>query len=750
MAGMTLRVTKLHKQKLLKMAADIGKPLSTMIREVAEEFIKSGVVGNRDLPPPETKIPLSVSDDLKSEMVNAARNMTPPMTHNAWLYNVVMEILHKGEGAMLSDMVDSVMSEGNLGKANLSYRKQQHLLTKNIVNQLNTGVVGLNEASTGTGKSLATLVAASVFYAQSKGVPIIIATATRALQNQLMEESAVLNKLMKNPPTFGVLYGRTNFVSPVLAKELLYSDNKIIKEDDLVSLHKWMTKQEKGGQWLIPDLFDVVSDEFPIEAIRLQPDDKDPESQAPYKLAKELARGADVIITSHHMLTLQNVYGNIICDEDIRYAIIDEVHLLEDSVETVLSDQISVMSAKWGAKRLLDTLKVQKKRKAVSQVKKLSASIDELIKAFDSYDGEDILMLVDRGEFHPEMKKSLSIFKDLAETINIPPKTSLSHLDKAALRAVSELRKVSVKIRDGYNEDKFLRVFLTLSPVRKYVRMISTGETFIAQKIKRIMWDKFTGSALLSGTMSTDLANGYSYQEIMNSIGIDETCQYAEETPLVAPWIWENINMHVNDASLSPPSSSDGEVRDLWLQETASLINGLCKRKNSKKNGGILVLCTSFDDIQALTKLITPFERKLIAYQKGDSAQSLLRNFSKKKGNGILLGLGSFWTGVDLPGQLLTTLVITRLPIIPGVSPGLLSRFMFMSKRAGDGAAFASVLLPRAKLMLKQGIGRLIRSPDDHGEVYITDSRIERYPRWSIKTSLKQYHPLKSIKGTEK
>ncbi|MBK6772878.1 MAG: hypothetical protein IPG78_12295 [Ignavibacteria bacterium] len=109
----------------------------------------------------------------------------------------------------------------------------------------------------------------------------------------------------------------------------------------------------------------------------------------------------------------------------------------------------------------------------------------------------------------------------------------------------------------------------------------------------------------------------------------------------------------------------------------------------------------------------------------GTSRSTLLKNF-KQEINSVLFGLDSFWMGVDVPGESLSNLIITRLPFQVPSHPVVQAKMEFIEKNGGN--SFLDYSLPEAILKFRQGIGRLIRHKTDKGIIAILDSRIITKP----------------------
>lgn len=128
----------------------------------------------------------------------------------------------------------------------------------------------------------------------------------------------------------------------------------------------------------------------------------------------------------------------------------------------------------------------------------------------------------------------------------------------------------------------------------------------------------------------------------------------------------------------------------------------------------------------------------------GSSRQVMLEGFRNAE-NGVLLGTDSFWTGVDVPGQALSNVIIARLPFEVPSHPVVQARLEDITAKGGN--SFMDYSLPEAVLKFRQGIGRLIRSGKDRGKVLILDSRVvhKRYGEDFIKCL--QPSPIKFLKN---
>ncbi len=168
------------------------------------------------------------------------------------------------------------------------------------------------------------------------------------------------------------------------------------------------------------------------------------------------------------------------------------------------------------------------------------------------------------------------------------------------------------------------------------------------------------------------------------------------------------------------PLPTPQEAR-LALEVLADYI-GFCV---AKVRGGTLVLFTSYTDMRAVAAQLEPrfrAERRPFLRQGADLSRTELAREMRAAGNAVLFGTDSFWTGVDVPGDALAQVIITRLPFDPPTHPVTEARCDHI--RDAGGSPFNELTLPDALVKFRQGIGRLIRTATDRGLVTVLDSRV--------------------------
>ena len=225
----------------------------------------------------------------------------------------------------------------------------------------------------------------------------------------------------------------------------------------------------------------------------------------------------------------------------------------------------------------------------------------------------------------------------------------------------------------------------------------------VGPMIEENLWHQKASVILTSATLTAH----NEFQYLRNTLGADE----ADEMQVGSPFDYESSTLlYISNDIPEPNVSGYQQMLDRSLIATA------------KATGGrMLVLFTSYTALKKTAQAITaPLAgADIYVYEQGDGASpnALLESF-KSTERAVLLGTRSFWEGVDVPGDALSVVVITKLPFDVPTDPLIAAR----SEMYED--SFNEYYLPEAILKFRQGFGRLIRTASDRGIVAILDRRV--------------------------
>jgi ATP-dependent DNA helicase DinG len=291
-----------------------------------------------------------------------------------------------------------------------------------------------------------------------------------------------------------------------------------------------------------------------------------------------------------------------------------------------------------------------------------------------------------------------------------------SGLPEGKLRVELNDRRVRLaSLRAGLNEflaleDEGHVYWLELTGKRQGIVALRSAPIDVAPKLRELLFSRNTSVICTSAT----LAIGGQIEPFAARMGADT----AEAVVVKSPFDFER-NMRVFVAS-DVPLPSPQEAR-LALDVLTDYIRYCVGRVR----GGSLVLFTSYIDMRAIATTLEPefaAAGRPFLLQGGDVSRTELAKQMRSAGNAVLFGTDSFWTGVDVPGDALAQVIITRLPFDPPTHPITEARCDHIRDRGGN--PFNELTLPDALMKFRQGVGRLIRTATDRGVITVLDSRV--------------------------
>ena len=673
------------------------------------------------------------------------------------------------------DALEAALAPGSaMALAHAAYedRPQQRELTRLIGSLYNETGIGLAEAGTGTGKSIAYLLPA-IEWALRNRERTVVSTNTINLQEQLVEKDLpFLRRTLEQPFRYALVKGRNNYVSIRRARLAAISAPSLLPDDrqrELETIVDWVETTGDGSLSDLPirpspEVWDEVASESDVCLRARCPHFED----CFYQRARREAATADVLVVNHHLLFSDLAVRQAQGDYDApavlpkyRRLILDEAHNLEESATRHMGAAIS----RKGLFRVLRRLEHRGRGLLPSLAASLQGGRWDLLgqaaldlfseKIFPSLEGareaagrlfghleellggagDPVMRLTDSFAQHPLWEAGLredldALLLHLATLLRgLEDLRERIALDEEARRA---LEAQLVELRGAANrvEGATLALRTTLRSQEGGPEMVRWMEgrrdprsgtinvgimaapLDLSGVLREAIFDRIPTVVLTSATLAT--RRDFSF--LRSRLGLDADAP-VREALFASPFDFAEQALLAVPTDLPVPGR-EGDPRHATATVRATM------ELAAVSDGGIFVLFTSHRALReaaaGLRERAADRRWPLFVHGEGSRAQ-LVQGFIAA-GNGILLGTSSFWEGVDVPGRPLRGLVIPRLPFKVPTEPITAARVEAIEARGGN--AFASYMLPHAAIRLKQGFGRLIRSREDRGVVLVLDPRI--------------------------
>jgi ATP-dependent DNA helicase DinG len=622
--------------------------------------------------------------------------------------------------------------DGLLSKAsNYEYRAEQLEMARNVARALESAEHLVVEAGTGVGKSLAYLIPAALYAVRTKS-KAVISTHTIALQEQLIyKDIPLVQKLLPVEFEAALLKGRHNFLCGTRLERAFSQASDLFpsgQRAELERIREWSFTTKNGS---LSD-FEIQPDPEVWEEVRSEQHVCTQKTCARnprcfYQAMRRRVLAADVVVLNHAlfftllggMAEFEERGHGVLFAKD--FVILDEAHTIED----VASRHIGLEISQLGLRRALQRLYNPRSKKGLFQAMKngpACSAVAELIPKADAFfERVADRCVFKRGRVYRVREAGLADASELSagllrlsELLKIGSghegqEERASELEEAA----SRLREVRLGIEDFLRIEHPDHVYWVEQYGRKEsLSALHAAPIHVAEALRRMIFRENTSTVLTSATLSV---GGKDLSYFSNRIGAED-CRAVQ---IGSPFNYKRqMTLHMVKGIPEPKDPGYDGALEKWIAHFVE-----------QSQARAFVLFTSYQTMrvaaQALESHFAAQGWNLLVQGNGMPALRMVQEF-REDPHSVLFGVDSFWSGVDVPGEALSSVIITRLPFVTPDHP--LTAARLESIETEGGRPFEQYSLPEAILKLRQGVGRLIRSKSDTGTIVILDSRILNKP----------------------
>jgi ATP-dependent DNA helicase DinG len=617
-------------------------------------------------------------------------------------------------------VIDLLAPGGGLDRAIPYYedRAEQRTMSAAVARALADERPLIVEAGTGTGKTLAYLVPAL-----QSGKRVVVSTGTRALQDQIARHDIpLLRTILARPFSAVVLKGVSNYVCRRRLAETVSRG----PSSELAALVDWSEHSETGDRAEV----EWLAESAPLWTEVTTTPDARIGPRCPYfercfvTQARRLAEKAELILVNHHLyfadraLRAASPGARVLPEHDA--VIFDEAHQLEDVATEHFGARVSthrLAQLVHDAHLALARMPLWTGRAAddvIHAVERAGIALFSLVRGALLSENESRMPLPpglfdapDRQTAWFKLDNSLEELARAAEAESEPPPDGEETDDAGARASLVGLARRARDMRDDLAAiaEQRQKSHVYWGEVRPTGTLLTASPIEVGELVRRHIVTSGPTPIFTSATLAA--AGDFSYQRSRLGLDASDSC---DELLVPSPFDYATQAMLYVPRDLPPPA--DDTFSAVAAQRTLELL--------AITGGRAFLLFTSHRALRdAATRLAAAPYPRLV---QGDAPRATLIDRFRATPGAILLGTGSFWEGIDVPGDALSLVVIDKLPFAPHIDPLIAARMQACAEAGRD--PFQTIQLPAAAIALKQGFGRLIRRRDDRGIVAILDSRI--------------------------
>ena len=669
-----------------------------------------------------------------------------------------------------SDLDELFSDHGSLAELLPGFEQRSEQLDMAIVvkNALQGESTAVIEAGTGVGKSMAYLIPA-MQYSKTRKERVLVSTNTISLQDQLMEEDLpIAAKIVAGMETssdtrisYSVLKGRRNYLC--LKKFRNFASRDQLDKAETVLIAKiivWLDTTQTGDQAelnLSRSQHRFLWSRLNAEGALMCGGDN---GKCFLKQAREQAGNSDVVVINHSLLMADlNSSGSVL--PDFGALIIDEAHHLEDQATQAFGFHLSHSLAGESlahlrgrdslfsqVERLIEPLKInsEDRKNLLNRGEEIGSYVRDLQNGFNSLFSHATELMKNpnsTGKFlspsekyrvqdedqGPALEGMILIGDDIRfqiSSINESLTNTSRTLEKYENnRNVSEILGDIQHTQNSIIEINELLKHFLVERTDEYVYWVAADNNpdyatlsgapiEVSERLNNELFEQDFSVVITSATLSTD--GGFDH--IKQRLGINPE----HELLLGSPFPYEDLATVVIPSDIPDPRDPFYEEKVAENIYNAAIAAG----------GRTMALFTSYSSLRSVFRLLkekySDEHLDILAQGMSGTPRQLIERI-KRHPETVLLGTSSFWEGIDVRGDSLQVLIITRLPFEVPTDPVYSAR----SERYAN--PFIEYALPNAIIRFRQGFGRLVRSNQDRGTVFILDSRVvnSRYGHRFIK-----------------